>query len=180
MSLKFSRRIKELTACPLLSRPAVLNIFFLIMFHYASKDNFNSYWLLPFRCSVIPLLLHFVKMVFFKESCWLLVAENSRNKRGTGGPSLGLAFWPEDATLVTLNMDRCRGEEATCGTTALSFMTAGFPLSNAPEHLPRSRIVREPRWNIVFILNACNFRKHHKNSWVQTFTILWILHSSFW
>jgi len=57
-----------------------------------------------------------------------LVAENSRKKRGTGGPSLGLAFWPEVTKLVKLNMERCRVEEATCGTTVLSFTTAGFSL----------------------------------------------------
>jgi len=85
-----------------------------------------------------------------------LVAENSRKKRGTGGPWLGRAFWPEVATLVMLNVERCRGEEATCGTTAVSFMTAGLPLPNAPERLPRSGIVRVSRWNMVFMRNACN------------------------
>jgi len=83
-----------------------------------------------------------------------LVAEKSVKKRGTGGPSLWLAFWPEDATLVTLKVERCHGEEATCGTIDLSFMRARFPLSNAPERLPRSRIVRLPHWNIVFKRNA--------------------------
>lgn len=71
---------------------------FLILFHYALKDNCNSYSLLLFRSSVLYLLC-------CTSSKWVslkrlpdFVSRKKSQKRGTGGPTLRLAFGPEDAS----------------------------------------------------------------------------------